>query len=197
VAPAASAESAPAVAPATATAAPADAQAAAKPVKSAPYFGFSFGTGKGTMYSGGQSADIDDMFAGAGSSPTTMNLQLRSGWGTGDLLFGVQFNWTRTWVDVGGTSTGLDFRAFDLVATWWDQQMGLYARVGVGPSAFSAYVGDSTSDSVSGVELMLGFGATMGGMGVGFDMFRQSYDQAEAGFDSVSYLLVTLSLDMY
>jgi hypothetical protein len=189
VAPPPSTEGAPAVAPPDA--------AAAKPVKSAPYFGFSFGTGKGTLYSGGSSVDINDALGGSGSSPTTMNMQLRSGWGTGDLLFGMQLNWTRTWIDVNGTSAGLDFKAFDVVGTWWDQNAGLYARVGIGPSSFTTYVGDSTSDSVSGVELMVGFGFTMGSMGVGMDMFRQSYDAKEAGFDSVTYVIASLSLDMY
>jgi len=50
---------------------------------------------------------------------------------------------------------------------------------------------------VSGVELMFGVGATMGGMGVGIDFIRQAYDPAEAGFDSVTYMLAMLSLDMY
>lgn len=178
-------------------AAPAADAPAVKPPKSGPYFGFSFGTGKGTMYSGGSSMDIDEMLGASGETPTTLHMQLRSGWGTGDFLFGAQLNFTRSFIEVNGVSAGLDFMAVDMVATWWDQEMGLYSRVGIGPSVFSAYAGDTTSDSYSGVELMFGIGATIGGAGVGIDMFRQAYDANETGFDSVTYMMVTLSLDMY
>ena len=106
-------------------------------------------------------------------------------------------NLTRTWVDVAGTSSGLQFFAVDAVATWWSQDMGLYTRIGIGPSQVSAFGGGSTSDAVQGVELLMGVGLTSGGFGVGFDITKQSYDAAEAGFDSVTYALVTLSLDMY
>ncbi len=87
--------------------------------------------------------------------------------------------------------------AVDLTATYWSQEMGLYTRIGVGPASYSWYVGDSTSSSVSGFELMVGIGATMSGVGVGIDLFRQSYDAAKAGFDSVTYVLVTLGFDAY
>ena len=40
-------------------------------------------------------------------------------------------------------------------------------------------------------------GFTMGGFGVGIDYTRQSYDAKEAGFDSVGYILASLSLDLY
>jgi hypothetical protein len=191
---------APVAAPATA---PAPAAAPAVPAvekpaeRSGSYFGVSFGTGKGTVYSGSSSADIDDAFSLTGQAPTTLNLQLRFGWGTGDLLFGTQMNLTRTWVDVGGVSSGVQFFAFDLVTTWWSETAGLYTRLGVGPAQFNTFAGDSTSRTYNGMELMLGGGFTMGGMGVGLDFFRQVYDANETGFDAVSYLLATISLDMY
>ena len=168
-----------------------------KPGKSGGYVGFSFGTGKGTLYGGGSSLDVDEFLGYSGESPTTLNLQLRTGWGTGDFLFGTQLNLTRSWVDIGGTSYGLQFFAIDLVTTWWSQEAGIYTRVGLGPAQFSTFAGDQSSRTYSGVELMLGAGLTMGGMGVGIDFFRQAYDANETGFDSVSYMLATLSLDMY
>jgi len=177
---------------------------AVKPEKNAPYFGFSFGTGTGTVYAGSSSLDIDEalttasgILGASGQSPTTMAMMLRFGWGTGDFLFGTQFNWIRSFVDINGTSAGYDFRGFDLVATLWSQEMGLYTRVGVGPAQYRVYAGSSESDPISGVELMLGVGATMGGMGVGLDMIRQNYDANETGFDYVNYVVVSLSLDLY
>jgi hypothetical protein len=122
---------------------------------------------------------------------------LRLGWGDGDFLFGTQFNWIRSYTTVAGTEAGYDFRAFDLTATWWSQEAGLYTRVGVGPAQYRVYAGSSESDPISGVELMFGVGFTMGGFGVGIDYTRQSYDAKEAGFDSVGYLLASLSLDLY
>lgn len=168
-----------------------------KKEKSGGYFGLSIGTGKGTMKSGGASVDINDVLATSGGSPSTLHMQLRGGFGTGDLLFGAQLNWTRSWVEVGGVSGGLDFMAVDLTATYWSQEMGLYTRIGFGPASYSWYVGDATSSSVSGFELMVGVGATMGGVGVGIDLFRQSYDAAKTGFDEVTYVLVTIGFDVY
>lgn len=185
------------VGPSASGAPAAPAAAGVKPEKNAPYFGFSFGTGKGTLNLGSSSVDIDTILGVTGLTPTTLTMQLRGGWGTGDFLFGTQLNLTRTWVDVSGTSVGLQFFSVDAVATWWSQEMGLYTRLGIGPSQFSVYGGSSSSTSVSGVELLAGFGVTMGGLGVGMDFTRQAYNASEAGFDSVDYVLVTLSLDMY
>jgi hypothetical protein len=186
------------VAPAAeAPAAPAPAAPAARPQKSGGYFGFSFGTGKGTLNAGGSSIEVDSLFGGSGEKPTTFALQLRGGFGNGDLLFGAQMNMTRTWVDVGGTSYGLQFLAVDAVATWWSQDMGMYMRLGVGPSQVSGFGGNSTGDTVQGMEMMVGVGLTMGGLGVGFDVTKQAYDVKEAGFDSVTYVLASFSFDMY
>lgn len=170
--------------------------AAAKPVKNGPYFGFSFGTGTGNMTAGGTTDSFTDISIN-GEAPTTLALQLRSGWGTGDYLFGMQLNMMRTWWDISGVSSGMEFMGFDVVATWWDQDAGLYARVGIGPSQFSWFADDYSTESVSGVEMMFGVGATMGGMGVGIDFIRQAYEETEAGFSSVTYMLAMLSLDMY
>ena len=170
---------------------------AAKVTKSGGYFGFSFGTGKGTLNAGGSSIEVDSLFGGSGQRPTTFALQLRGGFGNGDLLFGTQMNLTRTWVDIDGTSYGLQFLSLDLVATLWSQDMGMYARIGVGPSQVSGFGGDSTGEAVQGVELMVGVGLTTGGLGVGFDITKQAYDVREAGFDSVTYVLASLSFDMY
>jgi hypothetical protein len=169
---------------------------AAKVEKNAPYFGFSFGTGQGTITSGSTSWNFND-YTYFGKAPTTLAMQLRGGWGTGDFLFGAQMNLNRTWVDVNGSSIGMQFFAVDAVATWWSQEMGIYTRVGIGPSQFNAYAGSSTGKTYSGVELMAGFGVTMGGLGVGIDFTRQAYTASETGFDSVSYMLAMLSLDMY
>jgi hypothetical protein len=169
----------------------------AKLEKSGGYYGFSLGTGKGTLRSGNSTMDLDDLFGASGQSPTTLAMQLRAGWGNGDLLLGAQMNLTRTWVEANGVSYGLQFFSVDAVATWWSQEMGIYTRIGVGPSQVSAFGGGSTSTSVQGVELMAGLGATMGSLGVGLDVTRQSYKASEAGFDSVTYVLVTLSLDVY
>jgi hypothetical protein len=168
-----------------------------KKEKNGPYVGFSFGTGTGTIYSGSSSLSIDEALGYSGQSPTNMALMFRFGWGSGDFLFGGQFNWIRSWVDVSGVSAGLDFRGFDLTATLWSQEMGLYTRVGVGPASFNSFVDSNTSKSYSGVELMLGVGATLGGLGVGVDLIRQNYTASETGFDYVQYALVTLSLDLY
>jgi hypothetical protein len=176
---------------------PAPVAAEAPKQKEGPYFGFSFGTGNGSIGVGGTAYDLDEQMGYAGESPTTMAMMLRFGFGSGDFLFGAQFNWIRTFIDVSGTEVGMDFRGFDLVGTLWSQEMGLYTRVGIGPAQVRGYVGSSESDPVSGVELMLGLGATMGGLGVGIDLIRQNYDVAEAGFDYVQYMLVTLSLDLY
>ncbi len=165
--------------------------------KNGAYMGFSFGTGKGTLYSGSSSLDIDEFLGYSGQPPTTLNMQLRFGWGTGDLLFGTQMNLTRSWVDIGGSSYGLQFFALDLVTTWWSQEAGVYTRLGVGPAQFNTFAGDSSGRTYNGMELMLGGGFTMGGMGVGIDFFRQVYDANETGFDAVSYVLATLSLDLY
>ena len=170
---------------------------AAKPPKQGPYFGMSLGTGKGTLYNGSSSWDIDDTNIYLGQPVTTLNLQFRAGFGAGDFLFGGQLNWTRSFADVNGVAVGMDFMAMDLVGTWWSQEMGLYLRAGVGPAFYNWYVDSNTSDTFSGVEVMLGMGATMGNLGVGIDLFRQSYDANETGFDSVQYLLATLTLDMY
>lgn len=167
-----------------------------KKQKNGLYFGFSLGTGTGTIYSGGSSWNIND-YSYFGKTPTTLAMQVRTGWGTGDLLFGMQLNLTRSWVDVGGTSVGMDFMAFDVVATWWSQEMGLYTRIGVGPSQFSAFSGSTSSKAVNGAEMMVGLGFTMGGFGVGMDYFRQYYTRSEAGFDSVGYFLAMVSLDLY
>jgi len=181
------------------------ANAAVAPQKSGPYVGFSVITGKGTAYyPDGSSQDVNDALRLAGAvlgdpntSPATLGLMLRLGWGTGDLLFGGQFNWIRSFISVGGTEAGYDFRAFDLTATWWSQEMGIYGRVGVGPAQYRTYAGSSESDPASGVEVMAGFGVTMGGLGVGIDFMRQGYDAKETGFDSVMYLSGGLSLDLY
>jgi hypothetical protein len=170
---------------------------AAKIEKSGGYFGLSLGTGKGTLHSGSSSVDINDLFGTSGQSPTTFAFQLRGGWGSGDLLLGTQLNLTRTWVDSGGVSYGLQFFAIDAVATWWSQELGIYARVGLGPSQVSAFGGGSTTRTVQGVELMAGMGLTMGGFGVGIDATRQNYKASEAGFDSVTYVLASVSLDVY
>lgn len=196
--------SAPGAAPAAGTPTEAAAAPAAKPEKNGPYVGFSFGTGSGTVYNGSSSLAINDALttvagvAGAsGQSPTTLAMMLRFGWGSGDFLFGTQFNWIRSYVDINGTSAGYDWRAFDLVATLWSQEMGLYTRVGVGPSQYRVYVGSNESTPESGVELMLGVGATLGGLGVGLDLFRQNYDKTRTGFDYVNYFVVSLSADLY
>lgn len=177
-------------------AAPEDAQAA-KPPKSGPYFGFSLGTGKTSFSGGGTTWDMDDHLGAVNEMPLTLHLQLRSGWGTGPFLLGLQFNMTQGSTDEGGLSRSADFMGFDFVGTWWDQEMGLYGRAGIGLAAYSATAGNYESDTFNGTELMLGFGVTMGGLGVGIDMFRQMYDETETGFDSVSFLLVSLSLDFY
>lgn len=182
---------------APASGAPAAPALAPKAEKAGGYFGFSLGTGKGTLHSGNASMDVDDLFGGSGQTPTTFALQLRGGWGTGDVLFGTQLNLTRTWVESGGKSYGLQFFAVDAVATWWSQEMGIYTRIGIGPSQVTAFGGSSSSDAVSGVEFMAGMGFTMGGLGVGIDATRQTYKASEAGFDSVNYVLAMLSLDMY
>jgi len=165
--------------------------------KSGSYFGVSLGTGKGTLYSGNSSIGINDLIGSSGQSPTTLALQLRGGWGNGDLLLGTQLNMTRTWVEDGGTSFGLQFIAVDLVATWWSQDAGVYARLGLGPSQVSTFGGNTRSNSVQGVELMAGIGLSSGGLGVGIDFTRQTYRASEAGFDSVDYVLAMLSLDTY
>jgi hypothetical protein len=174
-----------------------DGAPAAKPQKSGPYFGFSLGTGKVTMSAGGESLDTDDRLGAVDEMPLTLQMQLRSGWGTGPFLFGMQLNWTMTETSEGGITRGEDMKAWDLVATWWDQEMGLYARAGLGPCFYQATSDLGDSDVFQGMELMLGFGATMGGLGVGIDMMHQTYDEAEAGFDSMTQLLATLSLDFY
>jgi hypothetical protein len=170
---------------------------APKVEKSGGYFGLSLGTGKGTLHSGNASMDVDDLFGGSGQTPTTFALQLRGGFGSGDLLLGTQLNLTRTWIESGGKSVGLQFFAIDAVATWWSQEMGIYTRIGIGPSQVTVFGGNSSSDPVQGVEFMVGMGFTMGGLGVGIDATRQNYKASEAGFDSVNYVLAMLSLDMY
>jgi hypothetical protein len=165
--------------------------------KSGGYFGVSLGTGKGTLQQGSSSVSVNDLFAASGRSPQTLALQLRGGWGSGDLLLGSQMNLTRTWVDAGGTSYGLQFASVDLVATWWSQSDGLYARVGLGPSEVSAFGGNSRTSTSQGVELMAGLGVTLGSLGVGLDLTRQTYKASETGFDSVTYVLASLSLDVY
>lgn len=188
-----------------APAAPGPATATAmKPLKNGGYVGFSVITGKGTVYLNGQSASIDealqlvsDITGASGQSPTTLGLMLRLGWGSGDFLFGTQFNWIRSFISINGTEAGYDFRGFDLTATWWSQETGIYARVGVGPAQYRVYAGSSESDPAGGVELMAGFGVTMGALGVGMDLIRQSYDANETGFDAVQYVTVSLSLDLY
>lgn len=165
--------------------------------KSGGYFGVSIGTGKGTLRAGNSSVSVNDLFSGSGESPQTFALQLRGGWGSGDLLLGTQMNLTRTWVDSGGTSYGLQFVAVDLVATWWSQSDGLYVRVGLGPSEVTFFGGNARSSAAQGVEVMAGLGVTLGNVGVGFDLWRQTYEASQAGFDSASYVLVSLSLDVY
>lgn len=165
--------------------------------KGGGYFGFSLGTGKGTLTSGSSSVSLNDLLGASGQSPTTLALQLRGGWGTGDFLFGTQMNLTRTWVDSGSTTFGLQFLAVDSVVTWWSQDSGLYTRLGLGPSQVSAFGGSSVTRAVQGVELLAGLGVTMGSLGVGIDVSRQSYKASEAGFDSVTFVLASLSLDFY
>jgi hypothetical protein len=165
--------------------------------KSGGYFGFSLGTGKGTLTSGSSSVSLNDLLGASGQSPTTLALQLRGGWGTGDFLFGTQMNLTRSWVDSGSTTFGLQFLAVDAVVTWWSQDSGFYTRLGLGPSQVSAFGGGSASTAAQGVELMAGLGVTMGSLGVGIDVSRQSYKASEAGFDSVTFVLASLSLDFY
>jgi hypothetical protein len=165
--------------------------------KSASYFGMSLGTGQGTLYSGNSSVELNDLFAASGKSPTTVAIQLRGGWGTGDYLLGTQLNVTRTSASSGGASYGLQFVSVDLVATWWSQEMGISAKVGIGPSQVSSFGGNTRSNAVQGVELMAGMGLSSGGLGVGIDVTRQTYRASEAGFDSVTYVLAMLTLDMY
>lgn len=174
-----------------------DGAPAAKPQKSGPYGGFSLGTGKLTMSAGGDSFDTDDRLFAVDEMPMTLQMQLRAGWGTGPFLFGMQLNWTMTETSENGVTRGEEIMAWDFVATWWDQEMGLYARAGLGPCSYQYTSDYGDSDAVDGMELMLGFGFTMGGLGVGIDMMQQSYDEAEAGFDSMTMLMASVSLDFY
>lgn len=169
----------------------------ARPPKSGPYFGASVGTGTGRVTVQGETYSISD-WSYYGESPTTLALMLRGGWGTGPFLFGMQLNWIRTSWDYNGSSFGLDFMGFDAVATWWDQEMGLYARAGIGPASASAFDGPNTTESVDGIELMLGIGFTMGGLGVGIDLINQNYGDEATGIPAtVTYTLAMINFDFY
>jgi hypothetical protein len=158
-----------------------------------PYVGFSFGTGRGDVTLGGETVAVGDLVPG--SSPTTLALMLRCGWANGPFLFGLQANVIRSAWSVGGSTATMQLTGVDVVATWAPPDLGMYARLGVGPARLSFEGGGVTSDSYGGAEVMLGLGATMGGLGVGIDYVVQSYDEG-APYDGASYLLATISLDL-
>jgi len=160
--------------------------------RSGPYVGFSFGTGRGDVFAGGTTTAVNDLFPGSAS---TLALMLRCGWANGPFLFGLQANVIRSSWDVGGASATMQLTGVDVVATWAPPELGMYARVGVGPAQLSFEGGGATSDGYGGAELMFGVGATMGGLGVGIDYVRQSYDEG-APIDGAAYLLATVSLDL-
>lgn len=172
---------------------PAAPQVAPPAPRSGPYAGFSFGTGRGDVFSGSTTTAVSDFVPGA--SPTTLALMLRAGWASGALLFGMQANLVRSSWDAGGASTAMQLAGVDVVATWAPPDLGLYARVGAGPAQLSFEASGASSDSYGGAEVMFGIGATMGGLGVGIDYIRQSYDEG-APIDGAAYLLATLSLDL-
>lgn len=174
-----------------------DGATVAKPPKSGPYFGFAVGTGKVTMRAGGSSLDTDDRLGAVDEMPFTGQMQFRTGWGTGPFLFGLQLNWTMTSTSEGGVTRGEDIQGWDFVATWWDQEMGLFARAGLGPCFYTFTSDFGDSDTYQGMELLLGFGVTMGGLGVGIDLMHQTYDDTEAGFDSMNLIVASISLDFY
>jgi hypothetical protein len=128
-----------------------------------------------------------------GTSPTTLALMLRFGWGSGDLLFGLQANLVRSQWDAGGVSSAMQLYGVDLVATWRTQG-GVYLRLGAGPAQLT-FEGGGSSESFDGTEAMLGVGLSSGGFGVGLDYVRQTYSDG-APLDGAGYLLATLSLDL-
>jgi hypothetical protein len=160
--------------------------------QSGPYVGFSFGTGRGDVFAGGTTTAVSDLVPGA--SPTTLALMLRAGWASGALLFGVQANIVRSQWDAGGVSSAMQLTGVDVVATWRPPDLGLYARVGAGPAQLS-FEGGGASESYGGAEAFFGIGFMTGGLGVGIDYIRQSYDEG-APIDGAGYLLATLSLDL-
>jgi hypothetical protein len=192
--------------PAPEVAAPA-APAAAVPARPAPvpaapaaqaakhdgaYLGFSFGTGRGDVFTGGTTTKVDDLVPGV--SPTTLALMLRCGWASGSLLLGVQLNLVRSQWDVSGVSSAMQLAAFDVVTTLRDHDLGLYVRAGVGPAQLTFEADGTSSQSWNGTEGMLGFGFSSSGFGVGIDYVRQSY-QKGAPIGGAGYYLATLSLD--
>ena len=64
----------------------------------------------------------------------------------------------RTSVIAMGRKGGDVAANFDLVATLYSQEMGAYARAGIGPAQYRVFAGNSESDPVGGLELLLGFG---------------------------------------
>ena len=161
--------------------------------RNGPYVGFSFGTGRGDVTLGGETVAVGDLVPGA--SPTTLALMLRCGWASGPFLFGLQANVIRSSWSAGGSTATMQLTGVDVVATWAPPELGMYARLGVGPAQLSFDGGGAASDSYGGAEAMLGVGMTMGGLGVGIDYIVHTYDEG-APFDGASYLLATISLDL-
>ena len=172
---------------------PAVAPAGAEAKRSGAYLGFSFGTGRGDVFAGGTTTSIDDLVPGV--SPTTLALMLRFGWASGNLLFGFQMNLVRSQWEVSGATSAMQIAGLDVVTTLRDSQLGLYARVGVGPAQLTFDANGTSSQTWNGTEAMLGVGLSHGGFGVGIDYVRQSYDSS-APIDGAGYLLATLSLDL-
>jgi hypothetical protein len=172
-------------------AAPAAAPGAAEAKGGGAYMGFSLGTGTGDVYLGDTTTSIDDLVPGV--SPTTLALQLRFGWASGDLLFGFQLNLVRSQWDVSGVTSAMQLAALDVVTTLRERNLGLYVRAGIGPAQLTFEANGSSSESWNGTEAMLGVGLSHGGFGVGIDYVRQEYDGAP--IDGAGYLLATVSLD--